>query len=198
MRKSNFKRIFIIVIVITIVYISYTSIDIYLYGNKNEIVEADAAIVLGAAVWGDQPSPVFEERIKHAIWLYKNDYVDKIIFTGGVGEEGEDSESSVAKNYAISHLVPSEDIFIEEQSKITQENIFYAKEIIEDNDISSVIIVSDPLHMRRAMLMASDNGLNAYSSPTPTTRYTSLKSQLTFLGREVFFYVGYRVYRVIY
>ncbi|WP_105614330.1 YdcF family protein [Vallitalea okinawensis] len=198
MIKINLKRVLLLIVAICIVYVGYVSVDIYLYGNRNEIVEADAALVLGAAAWGDQPSPVFEERIKHAIWLYKNGYVDKIIFTGGIGEGDKNSEASVAKNYAINHLVPSEDIFIEEQSKITQENIFYAIKIIEDNDISNVVIVSDPLHMRRAMLMASDYGLNAYSSPTPTTKYTSLKSQLTFLGREVFFYVGYRVYRVIY
>ena len=28
---------------------------------------ADAAVVLGAAAWGDKPSPVFRERINHAI-----------------------------------------------------------------------------------------------------------------------------------
>lgn len=195
MKKRKLKIFFIIVIII-IVYIVYVSIDIYLYANNNEIVKADAAIVLGAAVWGDRPSPVFEERIKHGIWLYENKYVEKIIFTGGTGEGKENSESSIAKKYALDNFVPSEDIFIEEQSKITQENISYAKEIIENNGISTVIIVSDPLHMRRAMLMANDYGLNAHPSPTPTTRYVTFRSKLTFLAREVFFYIGYQIYKI--
>lgn len=192
----KFKRSFLIVVIIAISYIAYVSIDIYLYGNIDEVVKADAAIVLGAAIWEDKPSPVFAERIKHAIWLYKNGYVDKLIFTGGKGENKKVSESIVAKNYAIEKSVPNKDIFIEEQSRITQENLFYASQIAKDNEISSVIIVSDPLHMRRAMLMAKDHGLKAYSSPTPTTKYTTLKSKTLFLVREVFFYIGYKVYRM--
>ncbi len=191
----KFKRYFGIIVIIAISYVAYVSVDIYLFGNINEAVKADAAIVLGAAIWGDKPSPVFEERIKHGIWLYKKGYVDKLIFTGGKGENEKNSESSVAREYAMEILVPSEDIFIEEQSRITQENIFYATQIVEDNEINSVIIVSDPLHMRRAMQMAKDNGLKAYSSPTPTSKYITLKNKLLFLGREVFFYIGYKIYR---
>ncbi|EQF25464.1 hypothetical protein QEW_1917 [Clostridioides difficile CD160] len=43
--------------------------------------------------------------------------------------------------------------------------------------------------------MANDYEIEAYSSPTPTTRYISLKSKLPFLAREEFFYIGYRIYR---
>ncbi|MGF6354254.1 vancomycin permeability regulator SanA [Paenibacillus sp. 4624] len=44
---------------------------------------SDAAIVLGAAVQGDIPSPVFRERIEQAIRLYKVGTVRNLIFTGG-------------------------------------------------------------------------------------------------------------------
>ncbi|PAB60514.1 multidrug MFS transporter [Anaeromicrobium sediminis] len=190
------RKIVITIAIITICYVTYISIDIYLYGNNNEVLKVDAAIVLGAGIWGDKPSPVFEERIKHGIWLYKNEYVDKLIFTGGKGESKKKSESGVARDYAIEKFVPSKDILVEEKSKITQENIFYATKIAEDNEIFTVIIVSDPLHMRRAMLMAKDYGLKAYSSPTPTSKYITIKSKLLFLAREVFFYIGYKIYRL--
>ena len=58
------------------------------------------------------------------------------------------------------------------------------------------IIVSDPLHMKRSVLMAKDYGMTAYSSPTPTTKYKSLKTKLPFLFREEFFYIGYKIYRI--
>jgi uncharacterized SAM-binding protein YcdF (DUF218 family) len=143
------------------------------------------------------PSPVFEERIRHSIWLYENDYVDKIIFTGGKGENDSNSESSIAKKYAMEHSVPENDIYIEEKSTITQENIMYASEIAKDNKIYTVLLVSDPIHMKRAMLMTEDYGLEAYSSPTPTTLYKTAKSKLTFLSREVFYYIGYQIYRIL-
>jgi len=185
-----------VLLVFIVIYIVYVSVSIYSYGSVNEAKKADSAIVLGAAVWGDKPSPVFEERIHHGIWLYKNGYVDKIIFTGGKGKNSKISEASVAKKYAIEHSVPEKDIYIEEQSTITQENIMFASEIAEENNISTVLLVSDPLHMKRAMLMCRDYNLTAYSTPTPTTMYKTAKSKLMFLSREVFYYIGYQVYRL--
>ncbi|MDF2949386.1 MAG: YdcF family protein [Sedimentibacter sp.] len=191
----KFKKLYIILILI-LIYILFVSVSIYSYGNVYELRNADAAIVLGAATWGDKPSPVFEERIKHGIWLYVNGYVDKIIFTGGKGENEDISESAVAKHYAIEHSVPEKDIYIEEESTITQENIMFASEIARENNLSTVLLVSDPLHMKRAMLMAEDFGLEAYSSPTPTTMYQTTKSKFMFLSREVFYYIGYQMFRL--
>lgn len=193
---SKLKYIFITMIIVAISYAAYIAFAIYLYGNVNEMIQADAAIVLGAEVWGDKPSPVFEERINHGIWLYKNGYVDKLILTGGIGKDRTVSDSSIAKSYAIENSVPGKDIFIEEQSTITQENIAFATQIVNENKFSTVIIVSDPLHMKRAMLMAKDYGLKAYSSPTPTTRYKTVKNKTLFLTREVFFYIGYEIYKL--
>ncbi|MGJ5635024.1 YdcF family protein, partial [Nostoc sp. CALU 1950] len=62
--------------------IASSASSIYLYGSSTNNIKADAAIVLGAAVWGEEPSPVFRERINHAINLYKNGSVKTIIFTG--------------------------------------------------------------------------------------------------------------------
>lgn len=193
--KRLYKKLAIITCIITIAYIIYTALSIYSYGKINHLTKTDAAIVLGAAVWGEEPSPVFKERINHGIWLYKNEYVKKIIFTGGKGD-GEAAESIVAKAYAENNLVPSNDILIETKSKITQENLFYAKAVARDRGLNTFLIVSDPLHMKRAMLMAKDYELKALPSPTPTSRYTSWKSKATFLLREVYYYIGYQVYRI--
>lgn len=67
---------------------------------------------------------------------------------------------------------------------------------MEENDLETAIIVSDPLHMKRSMLMAEDYNINAVSSPTTTSMYKSLKTKIPFLLREEFFYVGYCVVRV--
>ncbi|MCL2560319.1 MAG: YdcF family protein, partial [Turicibacter sp.] len=94
---------------------------------------------------------------------------------------------------ALAAGIPAASILIEESSRTTEDNFSYAMHLIEDHDISTVIIVSDPLHMYRAMRMATDNGLEAFSSPTPTTRYQSFETQLPFLRREVLYYTGYRL-----
>ena len=196
MKKRLIHRIIYILIIISIITWTYASISIYNYGNKTELQKADAAIVLGAAVWGDKPSPVFEERIKHGIWLYKEGYVNKLIFTGGVGGEGELAEAIVGKNYALTEAIPEEDILIETESTITQENLYYSRLLADENELNSFIIVSDPLHMKRSMLMAKDYKIKAISSPTPTTRYRSWRSKIEFLSRETYYYIGYTIYRL--
>ncbi|MBW4577716.1 MAG: YdcF family protein [Aphanothece sp. CMT-3BRIN-NPC111] len=173
-----------------------TAFSIYTYGSKNYALQADAAIVLGAAVWGDKPSPVFQERINHAIELYKSGYVQTIIFTGGVGDSNEAAEAIVGKRYAIAQGVPQADILTETESRTTQQNLKNAQKVALSHQLTKFIIVSDPLHMKRAVFIAHDLGMNAYSSPTPTTRYRSLNSQLGFLVRETYFYFVYILLRI--
>ncbi|WP_414530680.1 YdcF family protein [Nodularia chucula] len=175
--------------------IASTATSIYLYGSSSNNIKADAAIVLGAAVWGEEPSPVFRERINHAINLYKNGSVKTIIFTGGVGESNEPPEAIVGKNYAIAQQVKAADILTETQSRTTHQNLKNALEVANDYQLTKFLIVSDPLHMKRAVLMAQGLGMDAYSSPTPTTRYRSFRSQMAFLSRETYFYFFYLVFK---
>lgn len=185
-----------VVILLLIAFAIGIAISIWNYGKVDEKAPADVAIVLGAAISDGEVSPVYRERINHAITLYEEGTVDFIILTGGFGEGSYKSDSQVAKEYALSQDVPEERILIEEKSTITEENLEFSKEVMEENDLETAIIVSDPLHMKRAMLMAEDYNINAISSPTPTSMYKTLKTKIPFLLREEFFYVGYCVVRI--
>ena len=172
------------------------AVRIYTYGNHVVDVKGDAAIVLGAAVWGNDVSPVFRERINHAIDLYRTGKVRKIIFTGGQGNRNELTEAAEARQYAIENGIPQTDILVEEKSHTTYENLVNAKHVADANGLKKVLIVSDPMHMKRAVSMASDIGLEAYPSPTPTTRYQGWKSQMGSLVHETYYYFGYLVRKV--
>lgn len=174
-----------------ILIVLVTAFRIYNYGSNSVDTNADAAIVLGAAVWTNSVSPVFRERINHAIELHRLGKVSKLIFTGGQGSANEPTEAATARAYAIANGVPSQDILIEQKSHTTYENILYAKQLADANNIKKVLVVSDPLHMRRAMTMAADLGFDAYPSPTPTTKYQTWRTQLREVGRETFYYLGY-------
>lgn len=168
---------------------------VYTYRNAGSDAPADAAIVLGAAVWGAEVSPVFRERINHGINLYRKGQVRKLIFTGGRGNGGEPTESAAARRYALQRGVPARDILIEEKSHTTYENMLYAKELADARGLRKVLIVSDPLHMKRAVAMARDVGLVAEPSPTPSTRYRGVRSQAGQLAYETYYYIGYLLSR---
>ncbi len=164
---------------------------IWFYGAADRAVESDCAIVLGAAAYGSKPSPVFEERIRHAISLYREKQVSKIIFTGGYGTGAPHAESEVGAAYAIRAGVPAADTLVELRSRTTRQNLAEAKRLMDAHGMETAILVSDPLHMRRAMWMAEDLGISAVSSPTPTTRYRSLKTKWQFLRRELYYWHYY-------
>jgi len=193
MTKKLSVRIVVSIAIMTLLFITYSAYSIWTYSNKVQYVKTDAAIVLGAAAWDGEPSPVLRERINHSIWLYENNYVDFIIFTGGKGKEDTYAESEVARDYAIRNYVRPEHILIETKSKITEENLKYAFQIAADEQMKTFTIVSDPLHMKRAMLIAKSLGMDAYPSPTPSSLYKTMNSKVPFLMRELFYYIGYIV-----
>lgn len=194
--KGGWRKIFFAFLLLPFSCFIATALTILNYAHKDETQKADVAIVLGTAIWGDQPSPVFRERIHQGIRLYKNGYVKKIIFTGGKVNGNVLSESYVAKKYAEKQGVDSTDILIEERSRITLENLKFAKELMAENHLHKALVVSDPLHMKRAMSMAKDMHISAYPSPTSTSRYKSRKAKFGFLMGETVFYTVYRIYRV--
>lgn len=162
---------------------------IVLVGERDQAAPADTIIVLGAAAYDARPSPVFEERIRHGIDLYQRGLARKVIFTGGYGGGGARfSESQVARRYALRQGVPAKAILIESASRNTQENLRQAVLLMQANDLHSAIIVSDPLHMSRALRLSRELGIDALGSPTPTTRFRSFGTRWRFLLSEVYFF----------
>ena len=172
------------------------AVGILRYGDRDEKCTCDVAIVLGAGSFNGQISAVYRERINHGIWLLEQEYVEYLIFTGGYGKGSNRSDAAAAMDYALRQGVPKGCSRIEEVSTLTEENLSEAKKLMDREGFRRAIVVSDPLHMKRAMLMAKDRGIEAYSSPTPTTMYRSSKSKLEFLEREVFLYMGYCLVRL--
>lgn len=176
-------------------WLNHLETEIEQFAMVDEARPADAAIVLGAAVYRGYPSPVFRERINHAVNLYHAGTVDYLIFTGGIGYGDDIAEAEAAQAYAQAAGVPAAHIFIETESTLTYDNLLQAHEIVTQNQFETVLIVSDPLHMRRAVTMARDVGLTAYSTPTPTSRYRTPRTQQPFLERETRYYAWYLLLR---
>lgn len=177
-------------IVLLVLYLGLLA-TVWRYGHTRTRDPADAAVVLGAAIYGDEPSPVFRARIDHAIALYESDMVERIIFTGGKAAGDDLAESEVARDYAVGLGVEPGHILIETRSTTTWENLVEASALIEAHAVGKLILVSDPMHMRRAMAMARDLGLDCAPSPTPTTRFTDTTDKLRFAAREAVYLAAY-------
>lgn len=191
MRFSGVWKAILAVFVGALLLFLVLAVDIYLFSAKEESRQSDVAIVLGAAVWNGQPSPVFLERINHAVELQIGGVVDNIIFTGGIGEGDDISEAEIGKVTAVSQGVHEEDIFVETNSTVTYENLTGACMIMQEQGWKTAVLVSDPLHMKRAVTKARDLGIDVASSPTPTSRYETWRSKMPSLLYETWFYALY-------
>lgn len=171
--------------------------QVYFYAKPQPEMRADVAIVLGAAAWGEKPSPVFRERINHALGLYQSHHVQKLIFTGGTPKTGYPSEAEVARKFAIKQGINSDDIAFETTSKDTFQNLVNARELMRRHKWQTAVLVSDPYHMARARAIARDLGLNVALSPTPTSRFLQAdkETQQKFFLQETY---ALFVYRLLY
>jgi uncharacterized SAM-binding protein YcdF (DUF218 family) len=193
MRGRRLWAIAALVIAVPAVVVVGFGADVLRYAAMSDNGPADAAIVLGAAVRTTGPSPVYVERINHAIELYRSGAVKYLIMTGGKGLGERMTEADAGRDRAIAAGVPSDAIFTETLSRDTRENLQNVKPIVDEHQFGRVLIVSDPLHMMRAMQMAAAAGLDAAPSPTPTSRYRTLGSQIPMLIRETYFNMHYRI-----
>ena len=177
MKKKLKKIIIIFLLVIITVAIIVLGINAYVKGStKNQIIrnndysnlqDIDCIVVLGAGVWGENPSPILEDRLLEGIKLYENNVAPKIIMTGDHGREEYD-EVNVMKKFAMDKGVPSGDIFMDHAGFSTYESLYRAKEIFEAD---KVVIVTQEYHLYRALHIANELGIEAYGVASDPRQY---------------------------
>jgi uncharacterized SAM-binding protein YcdF (DUF218 family) len=192
---KTFLKILSAICLLFVLFFLFIASEIYFYDEASETSTADAGIVLGAAVWSERLSPVFQERVNHAINLYRAGRIRKIIFTGGQGNANEETEAAAARRFAVANGIPAEDILIEDKSTSTYENLVFAKPIAEANKIETVLLVSDPLHLKRSVEIAKSLNYKVLPSPTPTTKYQGFASRMKLLAHETYYYAGFLLRR---
>ena len=164
---------FIIILAIILVF----SINLYIIqSTKNKIInlettsleDVDCILILGAGIWGDKPSPMLEDRLKHGIEAYNNNLSNKIIVSGDHGREEYD-EVNVMKDYIIENNILSENIFMDHAGFSTYDSIYRAKEIFE---AKKIIIVTQGYHLYRALHIAKSLDIEAYGIAADPRQYS--------------------------
>ncbi len=196
MRKRRAVHVLLLVIAALLLCFAFLAAAIARDAKTDETRAADCILVLGAGTWEGEVSPVFRERLCHAVELYRAGAAKKIILTGGLDPKNTVTDAEAARRWMAAQGIPAEDLFTEEKSRYTHENFVYAREIMEREGMKTALVVSDPLHMKRAMLCARDFGVEGYASPTPTTRYRSARSIVPFMIRETGCLFAYGVWRI--
>ncbi|WP_264805679.1 YdcF family protein [Cytobacillus sp. NCCP-133] len=132
-------------------HLSDKEIAALLYSNLNDDMK------MGDCIFVPGSSKAAEYRLPEAVRLYRAGRAKKILFSGGVVWPGSSlSEAEVLKNKAILMGIPEKDILTEEGSRHTKENVLASMLVLDRaiglHNISRIIIVTAPFHMRRMLL----------------------------------------------
>ncbi len=165
------------------------AMDLRYVSTDNETdyaVPADVIVVLGCPSYeGNVVSTTFsacvQARAHHSASLYKRGLSQHIIPTGGLTGPPPSEAAAMA---SIIHRdgVPDSAITLEDKARDTVQNIQFSRAIMNANGWRNAILVTEPNHIRRAMLIARDGGLTVFPSPvtdspgwnTPDARHLNL------------------------
>ena len=195
--KNNFLKALLGLIVIILIIFAGLIIKIYSQLEVDETQKADALVVLGASQWSGEPSPIFKARLDHALDLYQNHYASKVILTGGIGKEEKISESEVGRNYLIQKGLDYQNIFIEEKGRTSWQSLNQVVQILKNQNLNSVILVSHGFHMMRLKKMSKNLKVQAYASPVQ--RSSTIKNRIIefkYIFRESLVYILYLLFKV--
>ena len=162
--------------------------------DASRIEHTDVILVLGAAEYDGDPSPVFEGRLRHAALLYQEGRADTVVVLGGSAPGDRTSEAEAGRDWLIeSEGLPSDAVVASPVGGTTLESLEAAAQWMRDRDLSSAFLVSDPWHNLRIKKMASDLGIQAYASATWQSAARTERTRFGGYARETFAYLAYRL-----
>jgi len=130
-------------------------------------------IVLGAQVFGPETMGIsLAGRVGRA-QEYLEEFPQTIaIVTGGQGYNEPCTEALTQKNVLVKRGVDENRIYMEDKSKNTRENLVNALDIARQKDFGNrFAIATQSFHMFRAIKLAEEVGIEAYSLPAKTDSY---------------------------
>ena len=176
------RRMAAVLVALLVVYFGVTFVQVWSASRASGPDSADAIVVLGAAQYDGQPSPVLRSRLDHAVELYERGVAPVVVVTGGNQPGDRFTEASAGDRYLQQHGVPASAMRLESQGSSSWESLAAAARFLRDEGITDVVLVSSPYHALRTEQIAAEVGLSGRASPAEET--AGIGSRTYHLARE--------------
>jgi uncharacterized SAM-binding protein YcdF (DUF218 family) len=141
--------------------------QVLLTARKDQREAADVVLVLGRHLQKDRISEVFRGRLDHGLELMRAGLAPRLVVAGGLTGKSRRTEAAAGREYLLSCGAAPEEVLAEDRSRHTLENLFNVRETLRREQWSSILLVSDALHLARAAALARGLGLTVRLSPAP-------------------------------
>lgn len=156
--RFTFKKIIFIILSLCLViflWLGYVIWQINVTTSSDITPPVDVGIILGAAMWGDVPSPGLRERLEQGLRLYHEGKFEHFIVTGGLDRPGmRFTEAQGMSRYLMEHGVPEGAIVLENEATDTWENLLFSQQIMEKQGWTSAVIITHTYHGMRSQEIA--------------------------------------------
>lgn len=148
----------------------FFSVNMAIY-EERPVEKAEAVIILGCQVKGEEPSVMLKTRIEAGLSVLRENPAAICIASGGKGNGEEISEAECIRRCLTESGIDESRIFLEDKSVSTEENIRFSAEILKEKGISENIVIStNEFHQYRAYLYARKYGLKTGSHSSKTRK----------------------------
>ena len=139
----------------------YVTVD----AEVDQSAPASAILVLGCKAYENgAPTPCIRARASHAAELFHRNLAPYVIASGGPSKSGP-AEAGVLAMLLQQDGVPPSAIVEEAYSHNTIQNMYNTRTILQARGWGTVLLVTEPYHIKRAALIARDAGLSVRPSP---------------------------------
>ena len=185
------RRLVTTIILIALILPSYGVYKVYQSAHNPIVRNADVIIVLGTAQLNGRPGEALEARLEEAKRIFDLGYAPTIITVGAGAPGDRTTEAASGKKWLRSNGISSKKIIAVEIGRDTLTSTKAYVEVMKKKMVSDVIIVTDPYHCARAMVMANDEGVVSTCSPVTGGPNSLAKSSYRYLLREAGAYIAH-------
>jgi len=185
------RRVVVIVVGLGALYVGVTFVQVLVASGVDDRNTADAIVVLGAAQYDGEPSPVLAGRLDHAERLWRAGVAPIIVTTGSNLPGDRFTEGYAGYEYLRFAGIPDDALLVITDGASTWEQLAATARQLRLRDLDSVTLVSDPYHALRLTQIADEVGLEASVSSTDgslSIRQLARETAAVSLGRIL----GYR------
>ncbi len=159
------RRLIGAIVLVTVVSIGATATWVIAQSFRDDSTRTDAIVIMGAAQFDGDPSPVLRNRLDRAYDLYRHGVASEIVTVGGSQPGDRFTEATSGRLY-LQHLgVPRGRITAVRTGTDTYNSAAAVARIARARGWHSLTMVTDRMHAARASAMMASFGFTVHAAP---------------------------------
>lgn len=155
-------RILALLVVVVAGWVAFTFFGVRSAADdaQGRVADGDAIVVLGAAQYNGEPSPVLERRLVTALELWEQEAAPQVVTTGANQPGDAFTEGFAAFRYLRNAGIAEEELVVVIDGGDTYESLLATANQLSADE-RSIVLVTDAYHALRSEEIASEVGLDA-------------------------------------